>query len=143
MLQNMLVNKRVFLDTNVIIDILNSQRVNHKNATKLLEQLILNDISVVISEDMLSTIFYIVKDKKKTLEFFLVVIEDWIVSPYGKETIKKALKISLENSVDLEDTLQCLCAKENGCDALITHDNKFYNCGIEILTIEQFLNNDD
>ncbi|MEA2099074.1 MAG: type II toxin-antitoxin system VapC family toxin [Campylobacterota bacterium] len=139
----MLVNKRVFLDTNVIIDILNSQRVNHKNATKLLEQLILNDISVVISEDMLSTIFYIVKDKKKTLEFFLVVIEDWIVSPYGKETIKKALKISLENSVDLEDTLQCLCAKENGCDALITHDNKFYNCGIEILTIEQFLNNDD
>ena len=138
MLQNTK-NKKVFLDTNIIIDILNSQRPNHLNATKLLENLIVNDIDIVISEDMLSTIFYIVKDKKRTLNFFNVILEDWIVISFGKKIIAIAIELSLENNLDLEDTLQCLCAKENGCYALITHDNKFYNCGIDILTTEEFL----
>ena len=138
MLQNT-TNKKVFLDTNVVIDILNSQRLNHLNAKKLLEYLIINDIEIVISEDMLSTIFYIVKDRKQTLNFFNVILEDWDVVSFGKDITKEAIALSLENSLDLEDTLQCLCAKENGCYALITHDNKFYNCGIEILTTTEFL----
>lgn len=138
MLQNT-TNKKVFLDTNVVIDILNSQRANHLNATKLLEYLIINDIEIVISEDMLSTIFYIVKDKKQTLNFFNVILEDWSVVSFGKDIVKEAIALSLEKSLDLEDTLQCLCAKKNGCYALITHDNKFYNCGIDIVTTDEFL----
>ena len=139
MLQNT-INKKVFLDTNIVIDILDSKRPKHLNATKLLEYLIINDIEIVISADMLSTIFYIVKDKKRTLNFYTVILEDWIVVSFGKDIIKKAIELSLENGLDLEDTLQCLCAKENGCYALITHDDKFYNCGIDILTTDQFLN---
>jgi predicted nucleic acid-binding protein len=45
----------------------------------------------------------------------------------------------LGNSLDLEDILQCLCAKENGCDVLITNDKKFYDCDIKIMTIKEFL----
>jgi len=40
----------------------------------------------------------------------------------------------------LEDTLQCLCAKENDCDMLITSDKHFYNCGMKIQTASEFLN---
>jgi len=47
--------------------------------------------------------------------------------------------MSLEKDLDLEDVLQCLCAKENGCDVFITNDRKFYDCGINIMTTEAFL----
>jgi len=40
---------------------------------------------------------------------------------------------------DLEDALQCLCAKENNCTLLITNDKKFVDCGIEIMNYERFL----
>jgi predicted nucleic acid-binding protein len=93
----------------------------------------------VISEDMLSTLFYIQKDKRKTLEFFKVIYKRWVISSFGKDVIKKAIDLSFENSLDLEDVLQCLCAKENGCDVLITNDKKFYDCDIKIMTIKEFL----
>jgi len=53
--------------------------------------------------------------------------------------IKNAIDLSLEKSLDLEDMLQCLSAKENGCKALITNDKKFYDCGLAIYTAEEFL----
>lgn len=42
---------------------LNPQRVNNKQAIKLWNMLIVNKYTIMISEDMLSTIFYINKDK--------------------------------------------------------------------------------
>ena len=130
---------KIFLDTNIILDIIDAQRPNNKKIHLLLEHLILNDIDIVISEDMLSTIFYIQKDKQLVLKFLHSIQKRWIISSFGKSVIKKAIELSLEKNLDLEDTLQCLCAKENGCEALITNDNKFYNCGISIYTIEVFL----
>jgi len=130
---------KVFLDTNIILDLIDAQRPNNKKIHLLLEHLILNDIDIVISEDMLSTIFYIQKDKQLVLKFLHSIQKRWVISSFGKDVIKKAIELSLENNIDLEDTLQCLCAKENGCDALITNDNNFYNCGVSIYTIEEFL----
>ena len=89
---------------------------------------------------MLSTIFYINKDKNQTLKFFKIIQQRWYIVPFGKSVIDDAIKLSLENNLDLEDTLQCLCAKDNGCEILITNDNKFYDCGIEIMSCEEFLN---
>jgi predicted nucleic acid-binding protein len=91
-------------------------------------------------EDMLTTLFYILKDKKNTLIFFEnLVFVDWSVLTFGLDTIKLATRLSLEYDLDLEDVLQCLCAKENGCDVLITNDKKFYDCDMQIATIEKFL----
>ena len=130
---------KVFLDINIVIDIIDITRPNNKIATKLLYNLTSNDVNIVISEDMISTIYYIIKDKKRTLEFFTVIQKYWIISIFGKELIGNAIKLSLEQELDLEDLLQCLCAKENNCQILITNDKKFYDCGIEILTAESFL----
>ena len=130
---------KIFLDTNIILDIIDAQRQNNKKIHLLLEHLILNDIDIVISEDMLSTIFYIQKDKQLVLKFLHSIQKRWIISSFGNSVIKKAIELSLEKNLDLEDTLQCLCAKENGCEALITSDIKFYDCGVSIYTIEDFL----
>ena len=93
----------------------------------------------MISEDMLSTIFYINKDINQTLEFFKVITKRWEIVPFGKEVIKNAINLSLEKNLDLEDMLQCLCAKENGCNTFITNDKKFYDCGISVYNANEFL----
>ena len=133
-------NKRIFLDTNIVLDIVNPQRINNKKAVELWNILVYKKYTIIISEDMLSTIFYINKDKKQTLEFFNLITKRWTIVPFGKDIIKKAIDLSLNKNLDLEDVLQCFCAKENNCNILITNDKKFYDCGIQLMTTEEFLN---
>jgi len=131
---------KVFLDTNIVADIIDKSRSGHKMAMDLLEYLIFKDCAICISEDMLTTLFYISKDKTNTLMFFEnLIFVDWDVLTFGLDTIKRATRLSLEHNLDLEDVLQCLCAKENGCDVLITNDKLFYKCDIRIVTVEDFL----
>lgn len=134
-----MLNKKIFLDTNIVADIIDKTRLKHKEGLEFLKKIILKDYEVYISEDILSTLFYISKDKKTTLEFFkYVVMVDWNVSSFGSDILMNAIEISLEHNVDFEDILQCLCAKENSCEILITNDNKFYDCGLKIQTISEF-----
>ncbi len=133
-------NKKVYLDTNIVADILDATRKGHSLSIKLLEYFALEDYEIFIREDMITTLYYISKNKNETLEFFKnLVLLDWNISSFGKNVLKNAIDLSLEKSIDLEDTLQCLCAKENGCKVLITHDKIFYDCGLSIYTIEEFL----
>ena len=132
--------KKIFLDTNIILDFLNQKRPNHKIAYELIYFLEINEYDIVISEDMITNIFYIEKNKKNILNFLNdIILNGWIISPFGNKVIKKAIKISLEKGLDLEDILQCLCAKENGCEILITNDKKFYNCGLIISSARDFI----
>ena len=131
---------KVYLDINIVADIIDSSRSNHKTSLMVLKYLVMQDCTIHISEDMLTTLYYISKNKKQTLTFFKnLIFIDWEVLTFSLKTIKEATDVSLENNVDLEDVLQCLCAKENGCKILITNDKKFYDCGIDIMTVEDFL----
>ena len=123
-------SKNVFLDTNIIIDFLDKTRQNHLLAVELIEALIIEDYEVFISEDMLSTIYYLIKDKKKVLMFLKDILIEWNIVPFNKDVVLKAIEISLETKKDFEDMLQCLTAKKYNC-VLITNDRKFVNCGIE------------
>jgi len=104
---------------------------------------VFKNIEILLSEDILTNIFYISKEKRKVLEFFKLIQNRWKIIPFGKDVIKKAIDLSLEKDLDLEDVLQCLCAKENGCEVFISNDKKFYDCGIEIMNCEEFLNYTD
>jgi len=77
-------NKIIFLDTNIILDIVNPQRINNKQAIQLWNMLIVKKYIIMVSKDMLSTIFYINKDKRKTLEFFQLILKRWQIVPFGK-----------------------------------------------------------
>ncbi len=139
-----MIKNRVFLDTNIVIDLIDSSRKSYPLSLSLIEYLTLHDYEIYISEDMLSTIYYISKDKKATLEMFKnLIFIDWSVVGYGSDTIQEAVKLSLINNLDLEDVLQCLCAKKNGCEVLLTNDKRFYNCGISICNAKEFLAKED
>jgi len=130
---------KIYLDTNVILDFIDINRAGNLLAKKLFDYLYSNDFEIFMSEDMVSTIYYISKDKKVVLDFFKLIIHEWHIVPFGKEVIEVALDIALHNACDLEDIMQCLCAKENGCDALITNDKDFYSCGIACLSADEFM----
>ena len=133
-------NKSVFLDTNIVVDMIDAHREHHENSILLLKMLIIEEYEIVISEDILSTLYFISKDKKATLEFFEnIIYVDWHVVSYGTEVIYEATRLSLSKSIDLEDMLQCLCAKDHACTLLITNDKKFVNCGIKIVNYKRFL----
>jgi predicted nucleic acid-binding protein len=130
---------KVFLDINIVIDFIDSKRKRHLVVVELFKLLIEKEIEICISEDMFSTIFYIIKEKNKALKFFNYVLKNWSVLPFGEKVLTKAVELSLEKSLDLEDLLQCLCAKYNSCDCFLTSDKKFYNCDVKIYTINEFI----
>ena len=132
-------DKKIFLDINVVIDFLERSRPQHNSSVKLIEYLTLNNYEICISEDMLTTIYYISKEKVSVLNFLYFITEQWNILHFGKETIQRAVAMSLENKQDLEDQLQCLCAQAATCCCLITHDKTFYDCGITIFTAKEFL----
>ena len=134
----MVTNKIIYFDINIIIDLLDDTRINNGNAKRLIRQLTLENFQIVMSEDMLTTIFDIVKDKKSVLEFFNSIQNKWILAPFGKELIQDAIKLSMKMNLDLEDVLQCLCAKKNACEVLITNDKKFHDCGMKIVGYDYF-----
>ncbi len=129
---------KVFLDTNILLDFLGEDRPLHAEAVQIVRHLIMNDIETYLSEDMLTTIYYISKEKAKVLEFFETVLQIWKVVSFGKERLFEAIAISKEGK-DFEDVLQCLSAKEYQCNTLITNDKNFYSCGIEIINSTKFL----
>jgi len=131
---------KIFLDANIILDFLDTDRARHNIANQLFKSINFNQYKILISEDMLTNIFYIAQDKKQALSFFKTIQYKWSIAYFGNEVIKNAIDLSLAHSLDLEDVLQCLCAKENNCDVLITNDKKFYDCGIKIQTANEFLN---
>ena len=131
-------NKTVFLDTNIILDIVDSNRINNKKAVQLWSILVRKQYTITISEDMLSTIFYINKDKRQTLNFFKIITNRWKIVPFGQEIIREAIELSLENNLDLEDTLQCLCAKENNCNILITNDKDLMIVKLKLYHVMSF-----
>jgi len=131
--------KRVYCDTNVVLDLLDGRREGHDEALRFLQTLVLQDSIPTISEDMLSTIYYIAPDKRKALLFFRQIRQDWHIVPFGGALIDEAIERALESGADLEDILQCLAAREAECHAIVTNDETFYRCGTEILSPKEYV----
>lgn len=129
---------RFFLDTNITVDFIDTHRKQHSLAVEVICSLTKNNHQIVISEDILSTIFYICPDKQATLHKFKILQKDWDIVIFGKNVINDAINISIQKSIDLEDTLQCLCAKQNQCDFIISNDKNFMDCGVKIVNYNEF-----
>lgn len=131
--------ERIFFDTNIVLDILNKKRPRHKEATLLWKKAILYDIDIFISEDVLSTIYYVEREKSKTLDFFEVILKRWHVVPYGSKVIHDALAAAKKSEWDFEDVLQACCGKHHSCSHLVTNDQKFVRLEVEVVNTAEML----
>ena len=124
---------KVFLDTNIIISYLDSQRADHKETVELILGLYETNILMILSQDIMTNVIYNCINRKEAVEFFQTINSDshFRIVAFSKDMIDLACKKYLENSnfskkSDFEDILQYFCALENECERIYTNDKSTF-----------------
>ena len=133
--------KKIFLDANILIDILDDSRPASKESAKLFEMLVrgVGSFLLFTSCDLLTTVYYITSkplgkaialEKIKKLNRVVNVIE------FGNAEIVEAIELMERNEkyADLEDTIQYVMARKAKCDYIITNDSTFASGDVPVLS---------
>jgi len=114
--------KKVFLDTNILIDLVDNRDLNITGIDRIFDQTPFPRI--YISALSVPLTFYVCRIKSGSLKFKRLkkLLESIDVLPLTENTIINALGFS--KSPDYEDTLQYLTAVENNCNYILTRDMK-------------------
>ena len=130
--------KRVFLDTNILIDLLG--RPEYVNtARKVLIQGINSDCAFFVSYLSLANYAYISRKIGRDIlyENLSLFISVFTVVSNDVKQLRKALEME---GVDFEDILQFQAAKVAKCDLIITRNKKDFSFSdIPVLTPDEFL----
>ena len=138
--------KKIFLDANILIDILDAKRPLSRESATLFEFLVrgVKEFTLYTSCDLLTTIYYFtVKplgqeealSKIKKLNKVIRVIE------FGNKEVAEAIELMERNRKynDLEDTIQYVMARKQKCDYIITNDKHFASGDVPILSTKEAL----
>jgi predicted nucleic acid-binding protein len=111
--------KRLFVDANVLIEILMDRRLS-KKCIQLLE-----DVSqqYAISALTVHIVWYIAEKYSLNQSKVDEVLSIWEVLPVTANSIKAARE--RYDGKDFEDCLQAVCAEAGDCDLIVTIDKKF------------------
>jgi predicted nucleic acid-binding protein len=115
---------KVFLDTNIILDLLDIKRRFHESSKQLFSNIENRKLKGYISESVICNTDYILQKLWSKLErnqFFETLLETITVLPCKTSTIQNALKIALP---DLEDAILFQIALENEIDFLVSNDHQ-------------------
>jgi len=132
--------KKVFLDTNVLLDFLLDREPFNDDVAEILEQSLTQSFQICVSSITITDANYIIgraegskaahKKTKKILE--LVTVEN-----VGESTVHKS---SNSNFKDFEDGVQNFCAVEAKHQIIVTRNVKdFKESKLSILTPKEFL----
>ncbi len=132
----------VFVDTDVILDLLGSREPFYKYAAQLFSEADRGNVKLYVSSLSLANLNYLLsrqysgdQAKKKLLKFKTLVT----VLPVNDKVVELALASDFK---DFEDALQYFAATENNLITLLTRNWKNYkSADILIMTAEQYLKN--
>lgn len=132
---------KLFLDTNIVIDLLGERPPFYKPAAKIATQADKGKIEIIVSALTYSTVYYLlsrfesVEVAKEKIRKFKVIAE---TSDFTDKVIDKGL---VSKFSDFEDSIQYYCAVKNGCNLIITKNVKdFKESEIPILSNGEYLN---
>lgn len=129
---------RVFLDANIVLDLLDNQRAGHTAAQRLEEALEENQAFCLCAWHTLSIIEYVggkVFGNEAILEILRELLASWIVPSTGTEEAREAFGYL---SGDYEDALQIASAVAGRADYLVTRDKSGYQkCPVKVVSPEQ------
>jgi len=132
--------EKVFVDTNIVIDLLAKREPFYKDAQDLFTLSDKKEIQLQISSLSFANAYYsIVKhhktvDAKKYLSKFKVLVE---ILPLEDKAIELALASDFG---DFEDGLQYFIAMDYECDIIVTRNKKdFKNSKIPVMTAAEYL----
>ena len=133
--------QRLFLDTNIILDLLGERGKFYKSAAKLATLADNGIVKLVVSPVSYAIVYYLLakhsnaQKAKETLRKFKVISEVGVVSD---AIIEKGLNSPFE---DFEDSLQYFSAVDSNCEIIITRNKKdFKHSLITVMTADEYLN---
>jgi len=142
-----MVNK-IFLDTNILLDILSNERVSSLNTKELLTKYINENIRFVVNNLSLNNLYYVASkiDKNKTFSFMKEISFNnplWEIYYLNSKDLKEVYNFMDKNiDTDFEDLQQYISAKNSSCKTIITNDKNFPKLDIELIrtnpTIENY-----
>lgn len=132
--------RRIFLDTNVILDLLGERVPFFESIAKVATLADQNKITLVVSPLSFTTIDYVL-NKYETSEAVLNKLRKFKilceVCEVDEKTIEKGLNSSFQ---DFEDAVQFYTALQSNCSIIITRNGKdFKHSTIPIMTAQEYL----
>lgn len=131
---------RIFLDTNVILDLLAERIPFFDSIAKLATLADQKKLILIVSPLSFTTVEYVLNKFESSesvltkLRKFKIICE---VCEVNEETIEKGLNSSFK---DFEDAVQYFTAIQSGCSIIITRNGKdFKSSTIPIMTAEEYL----
>ena len=131
----------IYVDTNIVVDICDNNRVQHENSFALIASYLKKKgFELFINSDTLSNLFYILSNRSmldtlEVLEKMQFVNEIFTLVSIEPEDVSMALDLCANTSSsykDYEDTMQYVCAKKVDADLIVTNDKKFVSVDIEL-----------
>jgi predicted nucleic acid-binding protein len=137
-----MVFKNIFLDTNILVDIVSNRMPFSKTAIAIFDYCQTFSIKMYATSHSIATMHYISKKVVDETEL-RSIIEDLLdiisIIPVTEYSLRKSLK---SNHKDFEDAIQIISAQSiDDMDCIITRDLKDYkNAEVTVYTPDQFLN---
>ncbi len=133
--------KKVFLDTNIIVDLIADRKPFSKYAIEIFQLAEESKVEAFTSSHSIATTHYLLKkyiDEKSLREVLYNLLDFMTVVPVDIDIIKKGLRSSHK---DFEDAIQIVCASSvEKMDCIITRDVKHYKQSeIQVLSPDEFV----
>lgn len=130
--------KKIFVDTNIIIDLL-IKRDGYIASAKILALAKDNDVTLYSSVLTMANIAYILRKSfvgDGLYQQMMKLSNILCVSDLTKKQFEQAISLKAR---DFEDALQYYCAIDNSCDVIITRNKKDFTFStITVLTPEEY-----
>lgn len=132
--------KKIFIDTNILLDLIADRRPFSKHAISIFKHAEKKKIQLFTSAHTIATTHYMLQqfmDEKKLRRIMLSLLDYLNIIAINKEMIKKGLQ---SRQKDFEDALQLHCAYSiKDIDCLITRNRRDYTQAlIPILSPDEF-----
>ena len=132
---------RLFLDTNIIVDLIDMERAEHQSAVMLLQIAIDNPgkVSPFTTEDAIATAAYVMRHHLEDFRDAIALLLKYIdILPIGREML---LDICRRNHPDYEDSMHIGCAEGHNCSCIITRDREHYygHTSLRVYSPQEFL----
>jgi len=127
---------KIFIDANVLVDLIDSNRMNNEKVKKLFSIILNNELFT--SCDIVTTIYYLTRKVENNLDYVYHISNLCEIIPFSNNDLFQTIKMMKENIKfkDLEDSIQYFLAQKVDVDFIITNDKKFYSPNIKLLTID-------
>lgn len=130
---------RIFIDTNIIIDVL-MQREGYLSSAMVLALSKKEDVSLYVSVLTMANVAYILRKSLRGEDFYKEMKKLSGFLNVTDTTTRHFLSALELQSKDFEDALQYYCAESNQCDVIVTRNKKDFTFGsLRVMTPEELL----